>query len=114
MSKRPKRQRGQRLVTRHTDVWGLSGKRKGAFVEYEIDVDAETGKVDSFRIVYINPMVYSRDNGRVLGYDNSHGYWHRHCLGGITKIEEMNYEEIIDRFKQDLNDVLAQEDRGEI
>src|SRR3569623_1924274 len=113
MSKNPKKKTGQRLVTRESGGWGFSGKRKGAFVEFEADVHLETGKVDSFRIVYINPMVYARDNGRVLGYDNSHGYWHRHYLGDITPVEETTYEDIIDRFKEDLNDVLGKEDRGE-
>lgn len=52
-------------------------------------------------MAYINHNIYSGDNGRVLGYDNSHGYSHRHFLGKVTDDPFTSYEELYDRFQEE-------------
>ena len=37
----------------------------------------EKGEVSRYSMAYINLHICQLDNGRVLGYDNSHGYHHR-------------------------------------
>ena len=49
----------------------------------------------------VNPLIFSGDNGRVLGYDNSHGYSHRHYMGAITPEPFTSYEALYDRFEQE-------------
>lgn len=58
-------------------------------------------KVTHYALAYINPMIFSDDNGRVLGYDNSHGYSHKHCMGKVTKEAFTSYEELYDRFQEE-------------
>lgn len=41
------------------------------------------------------------DNGRVVGYDNRHGYHHRHCFGKVEAIEFTSYDDIEQRFERD-------------
>ena len=42
----------------------------------EVWVDA-TGIVVRYNLAFINHFMTSKDNGRVLGYDNAHGTHHR-------------------------------------
>lgn len=58
-------------------------------------------KVVSYALAYINPLIFSGDNGRALGYDNSHGYSHRHYMGTITPEPFVGYEALYDRFEQE-------------
>jgi hypothetical protein len=46
-------------------------------------------------------MIYSGDNGRVLGYDNSHGFSHRHYLGTVTAEAFPGYEALYERFESE-------------
>jgi hypothetical protein len=41
------------------------------------------------------------DNGRVVGYDNAHGYHHRHLMGHVAPIEFVSYEDVEERFELD-------------
>jgi len=40
----------------------------------------------------------SKDNGRVLGYDNSHGHHHRHFRGTVETVDYQDYDSILARF----------------
>ncbi len=55
----------------------------------------------------------SGDNGRVLGYDNSHGYSHRHYLGSITPEPFDGYEKLYDRFEQEWQTIAVRFVNGE-
>ena len=63
----------------------------------EIWVNAQ-GSVVRYNLAYMNPLVFSGDNGRVLGYDFAHGTPHRHWRGQVTKVELASFEEIEPRF----------------
>jgi len=39
------------------------------------------------------------DNGRVLGYDNSHGFSHRHYMGKVSPDKFIGYESLYIRFE---------------
>ncbi len=60
-----------------------------------------TGKVVRYNLAYINYTLYSGDNGWVIGYDNAHGYHHRHHMGGIEPVDSSSVEDIEARFEQD-------------
>ena len=66
----------------------------------EVWVD-ENGKVTRYNLAYVNHAIYEGDNGRVVGYDNKHGYHHRHYFGDISAVTYISYEDIEDRFEQD-------------
>jgi hypothetical protein len=37
----------------------------------------------------------------VLGYDNAHGYHHRHCMGQVEPVDFLSYEATLERFQQE-------------
>lgn len=76
------------------------GKKFGGGVlkEYVIR-EIPSKQVIHYSLAYINPAIYSGDNGRVLGYDNSHGYSHKHYFGVITPEKFTSYEELYDKFE---------------
>lgn len=64
-------------------------------------------KVVKYNMAYINKLLCSYDNGRVLGYDNSHHFHHKHYWGDIIEIEDFkSYEELVLRFKNELKEFI--------
>ena len=45
--------------------------------------------------------IHSGDNGRVVGYDNAHGYHHRHYFGGVTPVAFVNCDNMEEQFQAD-------------
>jgi hypothetical protein len=76
----------------------MSRKRGNGSLRYEVWCDNET--VTRYNLAYINHLIFSGDNGRVIGYDNKHGH-HRHFKGVIEPIDTVSFEEIERRFEQD-------------
>lgn len=78
----------------------ISDKRGNGQLRREIWVD-EDGRVTRYNLAYINHRLYQGDNGRVVGYDNQHGYHHRHYFGKTEAVDFIDLEEIEQRFEQD-------------
>jgi len=49
----------------------------------------------------IKHALHSGDNGRVVGYDNQHGYHHRHYFGTVETVDFTTFDDIEDRFQTD-------------
>ena len=58
----------------------------------------EAARVVKYNFAFINHMLCSTDNGRVLGYDNAHGSHQRHFKGAIEEVAFFNYEAHFERF----------------
>lgn len=68
------------------------------------------GEIPSFSFAYINLNYCSVDNGRVLGYDNSHGFAHKHYYGNIIPLPtSVQYSSIYSMFKSELGEILVDE-----
>lgn len=67
----------------------------------------EFGNVVQYNLTYINHAIYSKDNGRVLGYDNAHGAHHRHYKGKVEAISYKGLGQIKARFNRDLANLLG-------
>lgn len=63
-----------------------------------------------YSLAYINPRICGVDNGRVLGYDNSHAYHHRHYMGEIEEINFPGYEALVNRFQKEVENLWKAED----
>ena len=64
-------------------------------------------KIVKYSMVYINKNIFPKDNGRVVGYDNSHNFHHKHYLGNILEVEDFkNYKDLVQRFKNDLREFI--------
>lgn len=83
----------------------IPDKRGNGQIRYEVVRD-EKGKVLTYSMAYINERVYSGDNGRVVGYDNAHGYHHRHYMGNIEPVDFISLEDTFIRFEADWHQYL--------
>jgi Family of unknown function (DUF6516) len=79
----------------------------GGLLRREIWIDGQ-GRVVRYNLAYINPLIYSGDNGRVLGYDSAHGHHHRHYRGKVTAVSLDGFEEIEACFQMEWS-ALAKE-----
>jgi hypothetical protein len=86
----------------------LSGKRRGALLKEEVWYEGT--RVVKYSLAYINARMCAVDNERVLGFDNTHQYHHRHFMGGIEKIEFHGYEALVARFERELYALWRAED----
>jgi hypothetical protein len=66
-------------------------------IREEVWEDSE-GQVVRYNLAFIHHRIFAGDNGRVLGYDTAHGYAHRHYMGTVEAIELASYEDVLERF----------------
>jgi len=81
----------------------LKPKSGGGILSYEVRGYQTQGKtvVTRYNLAYINHAIHRGDNGRVLGFDNAHGYHHLHCMGKVEAVEFESYESTLERFQQE-------------
>ncbi|OGB33007.1 MAG: transcriptional regulator [Burkholderiales bacterium RIFCSPLOWO2_12_FULL_61_40] len=82
------------------DVHHITPKRGNGQLRREIWVN-EQGNVMRYNLAYINHALCGEDNGRIVGYDNQHGYHHRHYFGAVTPVIFTSFEDIEDQFQSD-------------
>jgi len=70
----------------------------------------EDGQVVAYSLAYINLKQCPVDHGRVLGYDNSHEYHHRHFMGQIEPVDFTSYLALVERFIREVHDLWRVED----
>jgi hypothetical protein len=81
----------------------LKPKSGGGLLSYEVWGYKNQGKtvITRYNLAYINHDIFAGDNGRVLGFDNAHGYHHRHFMGQVEPVEFESYEATLERFQQE-------------
>ena len=62
----------------------------------------EDGQIQRYNLAFINHLMTSRDNGRVLGYDNSHGFHHRHLYGAVEMVQFDSYNLLAEQFYEEV------------
>ena len=87
----------------------LKRPRRGARLKEEV-WQSEDGEVLKYSLAYVNPGLCGPDNGRVLGYDNSHDHHHRHFMGNQTSFEFNGYESLAARFYAEVRELWRKED----
>lgn len=85
----------------------------GGILKERVIRDLPSRRVVSYSLAYINPLIFSGDNGRVLGYDNSHGYAHRHYFGSIVADAFSSYEALYERFESEWQEIALRFVNGE-
>ncbi|MGI4935556.1 MAG: hypothetical protein ACRYF5_02245 [Janthinobacterium lividum] len=88
-------------ILRYAPRDALIPERLGGGILKELVEQDCSGKLLHYAVAYINPLIFAGDNGRVLGYDNAHGYPHRHYFGTITPEPDMAWVDIRARFEQE-------------
>ena len=89
----------------------LSGRRRGAVLKEEVWY--EGARVVKYSLAYINPRICAADHGRVLGYDNTHEYHHRHFMGKVEEVEFPGYEKLVAQFEREVHELWRAEDEQE-
>jgi hypothetical protein len=92
------------------EVIRLKRPRRGAILREEV-WQTPLGEVTKYNLAYINARVCAEDNGRVLGYDNNHGYHHRHFMGAVTPYEFESYQALSERFHREVTELWRKEDQ---
>ena len=87
----------------------LKRPRRGARLREEV-WQTQDGKVTKYNFAYVNHLVCQVDKGRVFGYDNNHGYHHRHLMGKVEAIEFKDYESLAARFREEVQELWRKED----
>lgn len=86
----------------------LKAKSGGGLLSYEVWGYKSQGKtvVTRYNLAYINHAICRKDNGRVLGFDNAHGYYHRHFMGKVESVEFESFEATQERFQQEWLEIV--------
>lgn len=85
----------------------LSKKKGNGVIRRQVWQDSK-GQITRYSLAYINFILYREDNGRVLGYDNAHGYHHKHYLGNIEPFNFTNFEELEELFQREFEVLYEQ------
>jgi hypothetical protein len=85
----------------------------GGVLKERVIRELPSKKVVTYALAYINPQIFSGDNGRVLGYDNSHHYTHRHYMGSIVADTFTSYEDLYERFEREWQEIAVKFVNGE-
>jgi len=96
------------VKTVSVEINPLKGKRKGAVLKEEVWF--EDGRVIAYNLAYINLKRCHVDHGRVLGFDNSHGYHHRHFMGRVEAVNFTTYAALSRRFMNEVHALWRIED----
>ena len=86
----------------------LKPKSGGGLLSYEVWGYQECGKtiVTRYNLAFINHAIYRGDNGRVLGFDNAHGYHHRHFMSKVEAVEFDSFEATQERFQREWLEIV--------
>lgn len=82
------------------DSCSLSSKRGNGVLRREV-WENKLGEVVRYNLAYISHTIFQGDNGRVVGYDNAHGFHHRHYMGVVEPVAFKSFEDIEERFQAD-------------
>jgi hypothetical protein len=81
------------------------GRRGGIVIRVQTDY-SRSGNLLRYSLTLIDTQRSGIDGGRILGYDNAHGYHHRHFFGNVESIEFESYESIETRFEAEVRKYL--------
>lgn len=90
----------------YDESFDFSRKKGNGRLRREVWID-EVGSVVRYNLAYINLNDFSSDNGRVLGYDNAHGYHHRHFYGKVEPIKFTTFEQIESLFEAEVMQIRS-------
>jgi hypothetical protein len=90
------------------ECFALKPKSGGGLLSYEVWGIVAKGvtTVTRYNLSYINFSLFAGDNGRVLGFDNAHGYHHRHHMGVVAPVDFVSYEATLERFQREWQELV--------
>ena len=103
MPKPPKAPAVRKEILLERERHDLHDRFGGGVLSYEVwgYVDKGDTVITRYSLAYINHLMHQRDNGRVLGYDNAHGFHHRHYIGMVESVTFTSYDDTLEQFQQE-------------
>ncbi len=84
----------------------VNSKNDGGVIKIEA-WENNNGQIIKYSMAYINHSIYSGDNGRVLGYDNTHNFHHKHYFGEIIEIDNfVSFLKQVEDFEQEIKEFI--------
>jgi hypothetical protein len=102
-----KKQPGKQILRYAPPDLAIPPRLGGGILKELVEQEMPSGKLRRYALAYINPKIFAGDNGRVLGYDNAHGFPHRHFMGEITREPNLTWEEIRQKFEQEWRQIAV-------
>ena len=99
-----KQKKSRKLVKLLDEAIKITKKNGNGILKFLAYTD-EKGILVRYSLTYINTNICNEDNGRVLGYDNNHGYHHRHYMGIEEKVNFVSFEDIKNRFETEWREI---------
>ena len=89
-----------------SEQFPINTKRGGGIIKIDAWENGK-GEVVKYSLVYINHLIFSGDNGRVIGYDNTHNFHHKHYFGEISEVDDFtSYHDLVDRFENEIKEFI--------
>lgn len=106
--KMTKKSRPKIEVQLERETFKLKTSQGGGILSFEVWGYVQDGKtvVTRYNLAYINPLICQKDNGRVLGFDNAHDYRHRHYMGKVAPVEFESYEQTLEQFQKEWQEII--------
>ena len=100
------RKKARRALTKVVDEEFMVRCKSGSTGVFREEVfQDDSGAVVKYNLAFIHFGLCTADHGRVLGYDNAHGYHERHCMGQSAEVAYIDYKHTFDRFMKELEDL---------
>ena len=89
-----------------SEQFPVKPKRGGGLIKIEA-WENDNNEIVKYSMAYINHQVFSEDNGRVIGYDNTHNFHHKHYFGEISEVYDfVSYENLLERFEKEIKEFI--------
>ena len=89
-----------------SEQFPVNPKNGGGILKIEA-WENEKGEIVKYSMAYINHLIFPDDNGRVIGYDNTHNFHHKHYFGKISEVSDfISYENLVDRFEKEIKEFI--------
>jgi len=99
-----KQKKAKQFTKKLNESIKISNKKGNGILKFSAEFDANH-KLGRYSLVYVNTNICNDDNGRVLGYDNDHGYHHRHYMGEVEPVKFTSFEDIKLRFEEEWREI---------
>jgi len=89
-----------------SEQFPINSKRDGGIIKIAA-WENNKGEIVKYSMAYINHLIFSGDNGRVTGYDNTHHFHHKHYFGEISEVDDfISYQELVERFEKEIKEFI--------
>ena len=89
-----------------SEQFPVKPKRGGGLIKIEA-WENDNNEIVKYSMAYINHQVFSGDNSRIIGYDNTHNFHHKHYLGEISEVYDfVSYENLLKRFEKEIKEFI--------